>query len=46
MKIKHEMTVKENLEKARQSAHKTMIKNGHYKRMAQARWGKKLSPAK
>lgn len=34
--IKKELTVKENLAKARKKAHKTMRKNGHYFAMAKA----------
>ncbi len=45
-KIK-ELTVKENLNKARKKAHETMRKNGHYRMMAEysasARRKKKLS---
>jgi len=43
-----EITIKENLAKARKKSHETMIKNGHYKRMAKAsvKARKKLSTSK
>ena len=34
------LTVKDNLNKARKLAHETQRKNGHYKKMAKARWAK------
>jgi hypothetical protein len=38
MGSKKELTVKENLAKARAKSHKTQKKNGHFKRMLEIRW--------
>lgn len=43
---KTDITVKENLTKARKKAHLTMIKNGHFKRMIAKRWAKKGKKAR